>query len=190
MRLLRSTSARRCISAAALLLLILLFTNVEARKNNLPSNLNANDSYEFSLDGLSWKAIPVDCQKGDHLSGHFIVSCDGSLFPGDEKKYDNWILEGVQFFIVDNSNFVLLEEREEFHAEYSVSNAIEITWTFDVQNEGKWFIVYFNDSIYMKTIVGTINRATNDETSYLLIILVLTGMTVAATLGFIRKMKS
>jgi hypothetical protein len=33
---------------------------------------------------------------------------------------------------------------------------VQLTWSFEVPHEGFWYIVYVNDSIYMKRIEGSI----------------------------------
>jgi len=145
------------------LLLMIIFTSsiiLWYSGTSLPSE--SNNHYNFVLDAMSWNAIQVDCEQEDIISGSFKSSSDGSLYFGDEQKYDNWIFVGIEFYILNHSNYVLFSDSNAFNSDYSKSNVMELSWSFIVESNDTWYVVYYNNSIYLKTIEGTINH-TNDS---------------------------
>ncbi|MDH4213781.1 MAG: hypothetical protein OEV85_07660 [Candidatus Thorarchaeota archaeon] len=153
----------------------------------LPSG--SNNKYNFILDAMSWNAIPIDCEKEDTISGSFKSSSDGSLYFGDEQKYDNWIFEGIEFHILNYSNFVLFSESNTFNSDYSKTNVMELSWSFIVPSNGTWFLVHYNNSIYMKTIDGTVNHPNDSQPLFLLITLGLLGLACLLSMPVFRKTK-
>jgi hypothetical protein len=121
---------------------------------------------------MSWNAIPVECEQEDTISGSLKSSSDGSLYFGDEQKYDNWIIEGIEFYILNYSNYVLFSESNAFNAD-----------------NGTWFVIHYNNSIYMKTIEGTIHHTYDSEPSFLIVALGLLGLVCLLSIAIFRKRK-
>ncbi len=162
---------------------------VDAVDGDISSQIEIKESHNILVEGVSWRAYDIDCQKGDMLLGSFEVVCDGSLFFGDEKKYDDWSLEGIQFYILDNVNYSLFVEGQTFVAAFARNNVLSLRWTFEVPSKGVWYIVYYNDSIYIMTINGTLDR-TDAINSFVVLTLVIIGGFTAGGLGFIIKGKN
>ncbi len=171
------------------LLVIILVIGVDAVDDDISSQIELQESHNILVEGVSWRAYDIDCQKGDMLSGSFEVACDGSLFIGDEKKYDDWSLEGIQFYILDSVNYSLFVEGLAFVAAYARNNVLSLRWTFEVPTKGVWYIVYYNDSIYIMTVNGTLGK-TDAINNFVVLTLVIIGGFTAVGWGFIIKRKN
>ncbi len=113
-------------------------------------------SHDLTLDGLTWIAYDIDCRDGDTLTGSFEVTCDGSLYFGDARKYDDWSLEGIQFYILDSGNFSLFTQKEPFTAAFERNDVQSLSWTFEAPSSGTWYIVYENKTVYLMIVEGSI----------------------------------
>ncbi|MFX1606702.1 MAG: hypothetical protein ACFFDD_12480, partial [Promethearchaeota archaeon] len=61
--------------------------------------------HDTVINAYSWESVPVQCYAGDTLSGEFMITHNGELFPGDQTEYDNWLRGGIDFFIFDEENY-------------------------------------------------------------------------------------
>ncbi len=141
----------------------LIVTGVDASDSDMKYQIETQASHNIILDAMSWKAFDIHCNIGDTLSGSLEVNCDGSRYFGDEGKYDDWSVEGIQFYIVDEDNFSLFVAGKAFAAYYERNDVYNLNWTFKIPKDGCWYVVYYNDSIYLMNIDGIINQipATN-----------------------------
>jgi hypothetical protein len=141
-----------------LIIIVTLISSTSLAANGNDSNLNqyALSSHDITMDANSWTTFQVVCQSGDTLSGEFVVKKDGELFPGDQTEYDLWLLTGVDFLILDELNYERWIQDESTTPIFEMKTLVELTWSIEVPHEGVWYIVYVNDSIYMKQIEGSI----------------------------------
>ncbi|MFX1369553.1 MAG: hypothetical protein ACFFAY_13225 [Promethearchaeota archaeon] len=143
-------------------------------------------SSDLILDGLTWIAYDVDCREGDTLSGSFEVTCDGSLYYGDARKYDDWSLEGIEVYILDSGNFSLFTQKDPFTAVFERNNVQSLSWTFEAPSSGTWYIVYENKTVYLMTVEGSINLPAISPTT-LAIALIILGAFGSLGLLFFKK---
>jgi hypothetical protein len=177
---------KRNVCLLSIVILFLLVVSVDAQSNN-HSQLHASlSTIDISLQAISWKAYDVDCTVGDTLSGFFQITQDGDLFPGDQTKYDNWLLGGIDFLIMNEETFDTWSRGLPVDAQYERTSIGELSWSFDVPSTGKWYIIYFNNSIYIKQIEGNITHmsSTND-----ILILILFSTATVLVLGGIYVFK-
>lgn len=127
-------------------------------------------NHEVVIDSLSWTAFSVNCQIGERISGSFQVRCDGSLYPGDEQKYDDWVPENIQFYILNEVNYLLFTESQDFNASYYREDISKLDWSFQIPASGNWYILYYNNSIYMMTVIGVINSTHSFDLLLIIII--------------------
>ncbi len=169
---------------------LLLVTCVSAGETNSREDLNPSISHEIVLDALSWKAFPLQCTAGDTLSGEFILTNNGDLFIGDQTKYDNWLLDGIDFLILDAANYELWKDDLSVTSLYERKGMFELEWSIEIPTDGIWYIVYYNDSIFMKTVEGNIQHISQSGFSYPLLIVILIGLPSLLTIIFrFRKKK-
>jgi hypothetical protein len=145
-------------------IIFLLVVNIDAQSDNRSQLHVSLSTIDISLQAISWKAYDVDCSAGDILSGFFKLTQDGDLFLGDQTKYDNWLLGGIDFLIMNKETFETWSRGLPVDAQYERTSIGELSWSFDIPSTGKWYIVYFNNSVYIKQIEGNIihTGATND----------------------------
>lgn len=111
---------------------------------------------DLVLNPVSSITYGIDCAQGDTLLGEFRIFSDGDRFPGDQTKYDNWLLGGIDFLILDESNYNLWIESESISPQYEKNNIVEYRWQFSVPSSGTWYLIYINNTIYMKQIESAI----------------------------------
>lgn len=148
---------KRRIVLFVLVFTLVLGTGVDAGSHESKTWMQPLISHSILIEGFSWRAYDIECQEGDTISGSFEVTCDGSLYIGDEQKYDDWSLEGIQFYIFDEGNYSLFVEDNAFKASFVRNDVLSLTWTFEVPSDGIWYIVYDNITIYLMNIDGSIN---------------------------------
>lgn len=141
-----------------IVLIISLFTIgwVDAGDQDISHQVQSLSTHNIMMDASSWTSFPVFCQSGDTLSGEFVVKRDGVLFPGDQTEYDIWLLTGIDFLILDETNYDRWIQEESANPIFEMKTLIQLTWSVEVPHEGVWYVVYVNDSIYMKRIEGSI----------------------------------
>ena len=162
-------------------LLILLFC--------LSATATASETRTFILDAISWKEYHFECQEGDLLSGEFQAISDGSQYPGDEQKYDDWVPVEIDFFILNESAFTLYDEGFPPPAHFIREGVSEHTWQFRVPTEGTWYVIYYNDSIYLVTIEDSIHHSEATELETTLTTVLLTGLVVFLSILYYHRMR-
>ena len=137
----------------------MFITPVADAKEQYPNHkLQTSATHDIVVEAVSWKSFPILCSAGDTLSGEFRVISNGDLFPGDQTKYDNWLLEGIDFLVLDDENYILWLEESVITPSFERYSLIELTWSIEIPHIGVWYVVYSNDSIYTNQIEGSINR--------------------------------
>lgn len=131
---------------------------VDAGKLDLNHQVEARATQDIIIDASSWISFPVYCQSGDTLSGEFVVKKDGELFPGDQTEYDLSLLTGINFLILDEENYDLWIENNPFSPIFNMKTLVQLTWSIEIPHEGLWFVVYVNDTVYIKQIESSINH--------------------------------
>jgi hypothetical protein len=167
---------KKRIGPFALVLTLILIAGVDAWSHESGIWEHPLSSHDIILEGLSWIAYDIECQKGDEISGSFDVTCDGSLYIGDEQKYDDWSLEGIQFLILDESNYSLFIESEAFETAFITNDVVSLSWTFEVPRDGTWFIIYDNNTIYLMNIVGSFGLVGESSILMIIVLFVLGGL--------------
>lgn len=139
-----------------LIISLFIISGVDAGEQDLKPQLHALSTHDIIMDASSWTSFPVFCQTGDTLSGEFIVKKDGELYPGDQTEYDLSLLTGIDFLILDEANYDRWIQDELVSPIFEMRTLAELTWSIEIPSEGLWYIVYVNDSVYMKQIEGSI----------------------------------
>jgi hypothetical protein len=144
--------------AVLIIFVILMVITPIAAARGKDSNLKrvALSTHDITMDANSWSSFPVLCQSGDTIFGEFVVKKDGELYPGDQTEYDLWLLTGIDFLILDESNYELWLQDDSATPIFEMKTLVELTWSVVLPHEGVWYIVYVNDSIYMKQVEGSI----------------------------------
>ena len=168
---------------------LIIVTCVSAGETDPQDFLNPRITHEINLDALSWKAFPIQCAAGDTLSGEFILTNNGDLFVGDQTKYDNWLLGGIDFLIIDAANYELWKDDLSMTSLYERKGVVELSWSIEIRSEGVWYIVYYNDSIFMIQVEGSIQHISQSGFTYTFGIVSLIGIAALLTLIFIFKKK-
>lgn len=144
-------------SVLIIVILLMFITPVVDARGQIPNReARASTTHDIIMDASSWTSFPVFCQTGDTLSGEFIVKKDGELYPGDQTEYDLSLLTGIDFLILDEANYDRWTQDELVSPIFEMRTLAELTWSIEIPSEGLWYIVYVNDSVYMKQIEGSI----------------------------------
>ena len=106
----------------------------------------------FVINDQDYASFTIICSTGDTLSGEFKITNNGDLFIGDQTKYDNWLLDGIDFLIIDATNYDLWSNGLLVTPLYERKGVIELDWSVEIPSDGSWYIIYYNDSIFMKQI--------------------------------------
>jgi hypothetical protein len=176
-------------SLLVLVVLSLFVVGADGALLNQSQRFESLITQDISLQAVSWKAFDFDCVVDDILSGSFKITEDGDLFPGDQTKYDNWLLGGITFLILDEENFDFWAQGNSVVAYYERENIVELSWSFHVPSNGKWYVVYINDSVYTKQIELNINHTRVFEFDPMVIILVTAAISAALGLYVIKRKK-
>jgi hypothetical protein len=136
---------------------------VDARDQTPNSKPYALAKHDIVIEAVSWKSFPITCSAGDTLSGEFRLVNNGDLFPGDQTKYDNWLLGGIDFLILDDENYDLWVEESIVTSIFEKHSLTELEWSIEIPHNGIWYVVYSNDSIFIKQIIGSIIRSGHNE---------------------------
>lgn len=150
---------KKRFSLLVLVFILLLATGVEARDHDLISGEQLLATHDIVIEAVSWRSFPISCAAGDTLSGEFRIVSNGDLFPGDETKYDNWLLGGIDFLILDEDNYDLWVDDSAVSPIFEGDSLVKLTWNIEIPSNGVWYVVYSNDSIFMKEIEGSIIRS-------------------------------
>ena len=154
-----SSDMTKRFSLLVLVFILLLATGVEARDHDLISGEQLLATHDIVIEAVSWRSFPISCAAGDTLSGEFRIVSNGDLFPGDETKYDNWLLGGIDFLILDEDNYDLWVDDSVVSPIFEGDSLVKLTWNIEIPSNGVWYVVYSNDSIFMKEIEGSIIRS-------------------------------
>ncbi len=168
---------------------MLLTASVSGHDNYFQGEFKSNSSHEIILDALSWKAFPLQCAAGDTLSGEFILTNNGDIFVGDQTKYDNWLLTGIDFLILDASNYDLWINGLSIAPLFEMMTVYELVWSVETPSDGLWYVIYFNDSIFIKQVDGIIYHTTQNGFSFALTLigLICLAFLLTLTIKFRRK---
>jgi hypothetical protein len=139
-----------------LIVSLFIVSGVDAGNQDLNHQVRALSTHDITMDASSWTSFPVFCQSGDILSGEFVVKKDGELYPGDQTEYDLSLLTGIDFIILDDANYDLWIQDESASPIFEMKTLVQLTWSIEIPHEGLWYIVYVNDSVYMKQVEGSI----------------------------------
>ena len=172
------------------MLQVVSITSVSASDTNHQSDFTIKSSHEITLDALDWKATPISCLAGDSISGEFTLTNDGDLFIGDQTKYDNWLLGGIDFLIVDAANYDLWLNDLPVTSLYERESVVELKWGVEIPSDGIWYIIYYNDSIFMKRVEGSIQHISPVGFVNSVFMIVLIGIPSILTLIFVLKKKN
>ena len=129
---------------------------VDAREQDLTHRVQAFSTHDIIMNARSWTPFPVFCQSGDTLSGEFVVKKDGELYPGDQTEYDLSLLTGIDFLILDEANYDRWIQDDSITPIFEMKTLVQLTWSVEIPHEGLWYIIYVNDTVYMKQIEGSI----------------------------------
>lgn len=165
----------------------LLITGVSAVDDTNDNVIEIQASHGFMLEGFTWKSFEMDCLEGDTLTGSFKVECDGSLYIGDEQRYDDWSLEGIDFYILDEGNFSLFIQRDPFETAFARNDVQSLSWTFEIPSDGVWYIIYENRSIYLMNIEGSMGRIDDSNNIIAMTLIVLAGAAAVGIILFVRR---
>jgi LPXTG-motif cell wall-anchored protein len=150
-------------------------------------NLHSLTSHEAVLESFTSEVINLDCVTGQMLSGQFEIFCDGRLYPGDDQRYDDWMLESIQFYIFNQTEYNNYANGLNFTPNFQ-RNAQKLSWQFEVVLTGKWYVVFYNPSIYLITVQWHIEEGDSDN-----FVIVLMGLTISllaiSTIFYIKRRK-
>jgi hypothetical protein len=181
-------SQRRLILVGVIFSLLII--GVDAWDNDGQSAEQLNATHDVLLDAVSWKAFSYRCAKGDTLSGEFLLIRDGALFIGDQTKYDNWLLGGIDFLILDEENYNLWIHGNKTTSLFERETVVKLTWSVEIPESGLWYVVYFNGSIYMKQIEGSIHHYAKNDPIALLVLIGLAGLAATTIVCLLYKRKN
>lgn len=151
-------SRKKLFVLMMLLVLLVMPLAANAKRVHQSQEIGPSDTHEILVDAVSWKTFTLYCEAGEILWGSFEVVKDGDLFIGDLKNYDYWLLEGIDFFICSEADFESWEDGGDLSALFELSNVAKLTWSVEIPSTGTWYIVYWNDTVYMKTVKGSFFR--------------------------------
>ena len=145
-------------------------------------SITSHESHEIQIQTLSSKVYYVECYEGDVLYGEFVVTSDGDLYPGDERKYDLWLGwgNGVDFFVFDQDNYDNWLLGEDAVSGFEKTDVISLSWSITIEESGLWHIIYFNDSpTYIKTVRGSFQHSSSIDQLLVFLMLIVGGFFVA-----------
>ena len=178
---------KKRIALLVLVLTLVLCTGVDAWSNDSASEMQLLSTHNIWIYAQSWESFPISCAAGDMLSGEYVLTSDGDRFPGDETKYDNWLLSGIDFLILDESNYELWIEELPATPIIELLDHEELVWSIEIPHDGLWYVVYFNDSIFMKQLAGSINHAGQNDALFILIGIISVGSLLTITFIYWKK---
>ncbi len=158
--------------------------SVDAWDQTLTAEELPMGTHDILLDAVSWKSFPIRCIAGDTLSGEFRLSSNGDLFIGDQTKYDNWLLTGITILVLDESNYVLWINDQPAYPLYERDGVVELSWTVQIPSDGIWYVVYLNDSIFMKQVEGSIENISQNGFTLAVTIIGLIGLSSLLIVSF------
>jgi hypothetical protein len=139
----------------------------------------------FVLDAVTWRAFSVTAREGQTFAGTFSATSDGSLYPGDEQKYDNWVPIGIRFMILDQEQYSLFANGSGASPAYSSPDSSDLSWRFEVPHTGTWYILYGNPSIYLVEVEAQVGTSSSWFTA--VPVLLLLGVSAFFSLGLLAR---
>jgi hypothetical protein len=113
---------------------------------------------DFWLEAWSSQQYALDCNAHDVLSGTLQVKQDGDLFPGDQTKYDLWLIQGVSIIICNQENYNLWVNGKQATTILTKDHVSSCSWRSEVPESGRWYVVYYSDSVFRKHIEVSISQ--------------------------------
>ena len=153
-------------SVIAVVFLILFLVQCASADVSQGNKIVHLETHDIHLQTLSSRVFTVDCIEGEILYGEFVVTSDGDLYQGDQRKYDLWVGwgQGVDFYIFNQENYESWIDGETAVSFFERNDVNELSWSIQVDQTGLWYLVYVNDSpSYMKTVEGSINHGNNTD---------------------------
>ncbi|MHA2024845.1 MAG: hypothetical protein ACW98U_02995 [Candidatus Thorarchaeota archaeon] len=154
------------------------------RTSNYEPLLFAN---EIVINPHDWDSFPIACSAGDTLSGEFLITHNGELFPGDQTEYDNWLLGGIDFYVFDEENYSSWVEGSFATPLLERLGLQELTWSIEIPYNDVWYVVYSNDSLYIIEIEESIVRSGLYDQFVLVITLVGIAALLSLTIFMLKK---
>jgi hypothetical protein len=174
------------IGLIVLVVSLFIVSGVNAGEQDLNHQVQALSTHDITMDASSYKAFPVYCQSGNTLSGEFVVKHDGELYPGDQTEYDLSLLTGIDFVILDEENYEFWIQDESATPIFEMRTLVQLEWSVEVPHEGLWYVVYVNDSIYMKRIEGSIVHPGMGD-AWLIAFVIIGGIPIVGTVYLLLK---
>jgi hypothetical protein len=184
-----SNPVKKKIYIIQLVLVFILITNVNAGSHIEIIYENPAATHSFLIEAVSWKSFPINCLAGDTLSGEFTLTSNGNLFLGDQTKYDNWLLDGIDFLIVDAENYELWLDDISTTSLFEKKGVVELLWSIKIPSDGTWYIIYNNDSIFMKQVEGSIQHISRSGSSFTFVVGLLGIASLLTAIFMFRKKK-
>jgi len=184
-----SNPLKKKICILPLVLVFFLITNVHAGSNIESIYEHPAATHDFLIEAVSWKSFPIDCLSRDTLSGEFTLSSNGNLFLGDQTKYDNWLLDGIDFIIVDAENYEHWLGDISTTSLFEKKGVAELSWSIKIPSDGTWYIIYNNDSIFMKQVEGSIQLISRSGSSFTFVVGLLGIASLLTAIFMFRKKK-
>jgi hypothetical protein len=172
-----------------LVIVFLLVTNFTQNNMGTP-DIQSATVQDIVIGAVSYAVIPINCLAGDTLSGKMIITNDGDLFPGDQTKYDNWLLGGIDFLIFDADNYELWVNDLSANSLYERRSVLELSWSVEIPSEGTWYIVFVNDSIFIKQIQSDIQHDSPASMMFIISVVTLIALTSFCSPYLILKRKN
>ena len=183
----------RIYSSLALIIILMIIPSVSPFLLSDEISEVDTGSHEFWLFPLSSKTFSLSCQAGDVLNGQFVVTIDGDQYYGDQQKYDLWVGwgAGVDFYVLNQSNFDLLSLGEGFDSIYHANDVTELSWYIEIPQSGEWYIIYDNDSsVYGKQVEAMVSQNSSSVVTLSIIITLLAFSVIIAMVYFAIKRTS
>jgi hypothetical protein len=112
----------------------------------------------FWLEAWSSCQYSFDCNAHDILYGEIEVKQDGDLFPGDQTKYDIWLIEGVNILVCNQTNYELWLSGKEATAVVRGNHVSSFSWRTELPLGGRWYVICYSDSIFRKHLEVSVNQ--------------------------------
>ncbi|MHA1964143.1 MAG: hypothetical protein ACXACG_02895 [Candidatus Thorarchaeota archaeon] len=150
---------KKSLIIICMVLTLSIATCVSAYEQDRTPNYVPLVTHKIVIDAHDWESFPIQCYTGDTLSGEFMITHNGELFPGDQTEYDNWLLGGIDFLVFDEENYSSWVEGSSAIPLLEGSGLEELTWSIEIPYDDVWYVVYSNDSIFIIEIEESIVRS-------------------------------
>ena len=96
-------------------------------------------------------------------------------------------LGDYDFLILDESNYELWIEELPATPIFEKMDLEELVWNVAIPHDGLWYVVYFNDSIFMKQLAGSIILSGQNDALFIIIGIICVGSLLTITFIFWKK---